>query len=568
MRYRGKTGVLLVVAVLALSTACHDVNEVPWTPHLVLTGVTPANGPVQGGTTVVLHGVGFKTGLTVRIGLSTVSAPTVLNSTRITFQIPEAALPGPVDVTVTNPGGEASSLPNAYLYTTWWSDPAHPRNLTDPPYTLLPRRLPITVSVPGATPAQTDYQVRVEIPFDNEMESDFSDLRFSVLDTTTSPESEAAVSFWLETYTPFDRAVFWVEIPAVPAGPGALALYAYYGDAAALAAAPLNASLPPSDFDATFTKAFGETGLVARWACDAGAGTAVSDATSNGNDGTFLPGAGTWLGSEGGGWGGLGGIGFLPNSGDALLFGASDPLTYVDCGNDATLDLVSELTLEGWVRGDAGSTSGVERVVAAKWGQKADFTSGWENVLPGVGRSGFAGAAFDGRYVYFIPKEDGSGSHAEVLRYDTRAPFSASAAWESFDASTVTGGGGLGGFTGAAFDGTHLYFANASNDGRVLQYDTTQSFTSGSAWTVYDPSNHGVGTFPKGYFGGVFDGRYVYFSPERNVFGPHGEILRYDTITPFTAAASWSAVNPAQLGVNTHANSNPTGFQGGIFDGR
>jgi N-acetylneuraminic acid mutarotase len=261
-------------------------------------------------------------------------------------------------------------------------------------------------------------------------------------------------------------------------------------------------------------------------------------------------------------------VGFQNTIWDALEFGPSDALEYVSCGTDPSLDLGNEMSVSGWVRGDAGSTSGVERVIAAKWGRKADFTAGWETFTAPVGRAGFAGAAFDGRYVYFVPFEDGTGQHADVLRYDTRAPFVGGGSWQSFDAGSVISGVTLAGFTGAVFDGTYLYFPNASGDGHVLRYDTTQSFTASGSWTAYDPGDHGVGTFPKGYFGAVFDGRYIYFSPSQNVFGPHGEVLRYDTVSPFHTASSWSAVNPSQLGVNQNANSDPTGYRGGIFDGQ
>ena len=50
----------------------------------------------------------------------------------------------------------------------------------------------------------------------------------------------------------------------------------------------------------------------------------------------------------------------------------------------------------------------------------------------------------------------------------------------------------------------------------------------------------GVGNDPDGYRGGVFDGRFIYFAPEKNGSTSHGEVLRYDTTGLFSAASSWS----------------------------
>ncbi|MHC4779326.1 MAG: IPT/TIG domain-containing protein, partial [Planctomycetota bacterium] len=239
--------------MLFSTTGCHKVNKVNWTPDLLVSGITPGQGPMQGGTTVEIQGVDFQSGASVHLGLTTVDPVyvTVLDSTRIRFITPEAALPGPVDVTVTNPGGRSFIFTSAYTYTTWFSDPSPANNPAPPnnlPYVMLPRRLPVTVTVAGSVSAQTDYQVRVEIPYDSEMEPDFEDVRFSWLDTSTSPDSEAAIPFWLESFTSFDRAVFWVKVPALPAGAASAMLYAYYGDSASLLVSPLDTALPPSDF--------------------------------------------------------------------------------------------------------------------------------------------------------------------------------------------------------------------------------------------------------------------------------------------------------------------------------
>src|SRR5262249_47500627 len=70
----------------------------------------------------------------------------------------------------------------------------------------------------------------------------------------------------------------------------------------------------------------------------------------------------------------------------------------------------------------------------------------------------FSGAAFDDRYVYLVPFVDSVGSPSGmVLRYDTQATtFADTAAWSSFDATTVNANAM--GFLSAAFDGRFVYF--------------------------------------------------------------------------------------------------------------
>ena len=81
---------------------------------------------------------------------------------------------------------------------------------------------------------------------------------------------------------------------------------------------------------------------------------------------------------------------------------------------------------------------------------------------------GYAGGTFDGRYVYFTPSDPSSF----VARYDTLAPFDAAASWETFDTTRVSTGAL--GYYGAAFDGRAVYFA-PRNNGMALRFDTGTS---------------------------------------------------------------------------------------------
>ena len=207
--------------------------------------------------------------------------------------------------------------------------------------------------------------------------------------------------------------------------------------------------------------------------------------------------------------------------------------------------------------------------VMARFDTQAPFTavSSWSTfdtatVTPAA--KGFAGAAFDGRYAYFVPNINGlSGSMPDgvALRYDTRAPFAAGAQWSSFDMTAVNPAAM--GFVGAAFDGRYVYFTPNGNgtapDGVVARYDTQAAFASAAAWSTFDIAS----TEPRarGFLGAVFDGHYVYFVPVGGDGTPHS-VVRYDTRVPFEAGASWSAFDVAAW------NPAAKGCWGGAFDGR
>ncbi|MEM9041320.1 MAG: FG-GAP-like repeat-containing protein, partial [Actinomycetota bacterium] len=207
-----------------------------------------------------------------------------------------------------------------------------------------------------------------------------------------------------------------------------------------------------------------------------------------------------------------------------------------------------------------------------RYDTQADFgTSGawttYDPIANGVGTStgDFRNAYFDGRYVYFVPY--GTPRHGEFLRYDTTADFSSASSWTAYDPGANGVGNDPVGYLATAFDGQYLYFAPDSNGsaqhGEVLRFDTSASFTSSSSWTAYTPDDNGVGTDPRGYFGAIFDGRYVYFVPFINS-GYHGEVLRYDTTGSFTSTSAWATYDPGANGVGTDLD----GFIGGTFDGR
>ena len=177
---------------------------------------------------------------------------------------------------------------------------------------------------------------------------------------------------------------------------------------------------------------------------------------------------------------------------------------------------------------------------------------------------GYVGGAFDGRYVYFVPNCSYEYPNGLVLRYDSQGTFADAGSWSVFDTQTLSQDAA--GFVGVAFDGRYLYFpsfGDLSNNWRdytaivIARYDTQASFTAAKSWTTLDATKM---SNTAGFGGAVFDGRYVYFLP--GDYQPGDTILRYDSKGDFAAAGSWTG-----FGV-TSVTGRYTRFMGGLFDGR
>lgn len=181
---------------------------------------------------------------------------------------------------------------------------------------------------------------------------------------------------------------------------------------------------------------------------------------------------------------------------------------------------------------------------------------------------GFLGGAFDGRYVYFIPLYN-AAYHGTVARYDTKGDFTAGSSWKTFDVSSVNPTAT--GFANAAFDGRYLYLAPYTNNGAngtviysstAARYDTQAEFGQMASWTTFDTST--LDASARGFLGAAFDGRYVYLIPHYNGTAYHGIVPRFDTraTTGFTSKDSWTTFNTATVA------GSPVGFLGTAFDGR
>ena len=174
------------------------------------------------------------------------------------------------------------------------------------------------------------------------------------------------------------------------------------------------------------------------------------------------------------------------------------------------------------------------------------------STLDGTAKA-YRGAAFDGRYVYFVP----ASAAAKMARYDSRGLYLDPASWTLFDLSTVDAAVG---FTGATFDGRYLYLAPTGAKATTFRYDTQAPFTTTASWSTFVMTSLNANAWA--FAGAVFDGKHVYFVPTGHGDNPHGTVARYDVDAPFATASSWTTLDLATV------DSAAVGFRTGTFDGR
>jgi hypothetical protein len=101
----------------ALQNAFQYTQQPPPTPAPSVSSVSPNSGSISGGTQVTISGQNFAAGCVVRFGGVDASQVTFNNSSQITAVTPAQTAPGPVNVRVINPDGQANALSNAFQYT-------------------------------------------------------------------------------------------------------------------------------------------------------------------------------------------------------------------------------------------------------------------------------------------------------------------------------------------------------------------------------------------------------------------------------------------------------------------
>lgn len=170
----------------------------------------------------------------------------------------------------------------------------------------------------------------------------------------------------------------------------------------------------------------------------------------------------------------------------------------------------------------------------------------WDaSATDGLNCKGYSGIGSDGEYLYYSPFHNGSAYHGVILRQKINSIFQLAATWEAFDAGSIDGLTCKGFYGNPIFDGRFMYFVpynNGAVSGVVLRFDTIKPFKSADSWDAYDAGSTD-GLICKGFNGAVFDGcQFIFFIPFNNG-AYNGIVLKYDTTRPFKSAESWSAYN-------------------------
>lgn len=220
--------------------------------------------------------------------------------------------------------------------------------------------------------------------------------------------------------------------------------------------------------------------------------------------------------------------------------------------------------------GDGGGDSGDAGDSGARPSGFADPAMWSTFDMSGVNAAatGYVGGVFAAGSVYFAPEfndfldaEVNNGTNAIVVRFLPDAGFTTGGAWTTFDATRIHGRAG--GYLGGAFDGRYVYFV-PKGSGLAMRYDTQATFGSTSAWSVYDTTRTlQLDGSSLRFFGGAFDGRFVYFIPNDN---GSTIALRYDTLSSFDAPCAWSTFDVGQLAVPDAGSVSR--FIGAVFDGQ
>ena len=159
------------------------------------------------------------------------------------------------------------------------------------------------------------------------------DLRF-----TTS--GGTLCDYYIDSWNSSGTSSIWLEAASLAAS-GTTVFYMYYGNSSAGGS---------SSFDNTFTKNYGESGLVGLWHMDDGAGSTVIGSSAYANSGSIVS-AVTWQGSDGGHWGSRSDVTFA--TGDHLDFaGDEDGVDVASTSGDELSDF-SAMTVMCWMNHDA-----------------------------------------------------------------------------------------------------------------------------------------------------------------------------------------------------------------------
>lgn len=228
------------------------------------------------------------------------------------------------------------------------------------------------------------------------------------------------------------------------------------------------------------------------------------------------------------------------------ILGLDDPTVE---GQDAAADARSDVEDEPMVEGpsidgglDGSKDADAEPEVVVNYNENWDNPTLWNKIDLSTfngGVTAFAGAVFDGRYIYFAPSNN-TNAVAFAARYDTLGNLlTVNTSWSFFDTGSLHPDAR--GFQGAFFDGQYVYFVPfagpTAHTGRIVRYDTKagRQFSDALAWSHFDTTS--LNANAKGFIGGAFDGqKYAYMAPGLGSFdaGQREQAIaaRFDVTAP------------------------------------
>jgi len=106
----------LIVGALAAAGICACIDVTPPPPVVTATAVTPASGPMAGGTSVSVTGHNFADVTSVTIGGAELATRTVLDTTQITGTTPASTTSGTQDVVVTSTSHGSGTCSGCFTY--------------------------------------------------------------------------------------------------------------------------------------------------------------------------------------------------------------------------------------------------------------------------------------------------------------------------------------------------------------------------------------------------------------------------------------------------------------------